>query len=35
MASVSTNLKADKLAGRTSLNAGCRNGKNGGLTLGD
>ena len=27
MASVSTNLEADKLAGRTPLNAGYRSGK--------
>ena len=27
MTSVSTNLEADKLAGRTPLNAACRGGK--------
>ena len=35
MASVSTNLEADKLAGRTPLNAGYQSGKNSGLTFGD
>ena len=35
MASVSTNLEADKLARRTPLNAACRSGKNSGLTFGD